>query len=126
MLRQATLEFSVGLGRGRVRPQVVTKQERILLIGSPLHTHVGMGAALTRRREENQRGFSISVTPSAFPAWEQRTRAMTVSIGIDRSQAQHDVCFPDEADKATALQSLRTSPLPVTHVPVGDCWQNSR
>ena len=47
-------------------------------------------------------------------------------IGIDWSQAQHDVCFLDEADKATVFQSLRTSPLPVTRGLVGDCWQNSR
>jgi hypothetical protein len=26
---------------------------------------------------------------------------MTVYVGIDGSQAQHDVCFLDEADKAT-------------------------
>ena len=51
---------------------------------------------------------------------------LTVYIGIDGSQAQHDVCFLDEADKATVFRSLRTSPLPVTHGPVGDCWQNSR
>ena len=51
---------------------------------------------------------------------------MTVYIGIDWSQAQHDVCFLDEADKATVFQSLRTLPLPVTRGLVGDCWQNSR
>jgi len=51
---------------------------------------------------------------------------MTVYIGIDGSQAQHGVCFLDEADKATLSQPLRTSPLPVTHGLVGDCWQNSR
>jgi len=49
-----------------------------------------------------------------------------VYIGIDWSQAQHDVRLLDEADKATVFQPLRTSPLPVTHVPVEDCWQNSR
>jgi len=49
-----------------------------------------------------------------------------VYIGIDWSQAQRGVCFLDEADKATVFQSLRTSPLPVTHGRVGDCWQNSR
>ena len=47
-------------------------------------------------------------------------------IGIDWSQAQRGVCFLDEADKTTVFQSLRTSPLPVTHGRVGDCWQNSR
>ncbi|HKZ81402.1 MAG TPA: hypothetical protein VJ124_24245 [Pyrinomonadaceae bacterium] len=51
---------------------------------------------------------------------------MTVYIGIDRSQAKHDVYFLDEADKATVFQPLRTSPLPVTHMLVGDCWPNSR
>ncbi len=51
---------------------------------------------------------------------------MTVYIGIDWSQDKHDVCFLDEADEATLSQPLRTSPLPVMHVPVGYCWQNSR
>ena len=55
-----------------------------------------------------------------------REVCLTVYIGIDWSQAKHDVCFLDEADKATVFQSLRTSPLPVTRVLVGDCWQNSR
>jgi len=50
---------------------------------------------------------------------------MTVYIGIDGSQAQHDVCFRDAADKATVFQPLRTSPLQVTHGLVGDRWQNS-
>ena len=54
-----------------------------------------------------------------------RKICMTVYIGIDWSQAQHDVCFLDEADKTTVFQSLRTSPLQVTHGLVGDRWQNS-
>ena len=55
-----------------------------------------------------------------------REVCLTVYIGIDWSQAKHDVCFLDEADEATVSQPLRTSPLPVTPVLVGDCWQNSR
>ena len=51
---------------------------------------------------------------------------LTVYIGIDGSQAQHDVCFLDEADKATVFRSLRTLPLPATYGPVGGCLQNSR
>ena len=55
-----------------------------------------------------------------------REVCLTVYIGIAWSQAQRDVCFLDEADKATVFQPLRTSPLPATHRLVGDCWQNSR
>ena len=29
-------------------------------------------------------------------------------------------------DEATLSRPLRTSPLPVTHALVGDCWQNNR
>jgi len=52
MLRQATLEFCVGRGSGRVRTQIVSKQKRVALIGSPWHSHVSMSTTLTKRREE--------------------------------------------------------------------------
>jgi hypothetical protein len=49
---QATFQFSVSLSSSRVRAQKVTEQERISLVGSPLHTHMSIGGPLTWRRAE--------------------------------------------------------------------------
>jgi len=35
-------------------------------------------------------------------------------------------CVTILSDEATLSQQLHTSPLPVTHVLVGYCWQNNR
>lgn len=46
ILRQTALEFSISLSRSGMGAQVITEQERIALIGSPLHPHMRIGAAL--------------------------------------------------------------------------------